>query len=79
MQGDYTSSNSFDSTSRYFFSDYGVSHEDGVKVFLTYDSNNTVTTARAVINPGSINDSENHKKLDMTVTSSGEKYATQYH
>lgn len=79
MQGDYTSNNSYDNSSRYFFSDYANSHQDGVKVFLTYDSNNTVTTARAVINPGSINDSENHKKLDMTVTSSGEKYATQYH
>lgn len=76
MQGDYTSNNSYDNSSRYFFSDYANSHQDGVKVWLTYDSNNTVSAVRVGINPGTAGKDD---RLDMTVTSGGEIYATNYH
>ena len=89
MQGDYSLSTSYDSSQRYMYSDFAISdvnnknsseydkNGNGIKAFFTYDSKGVVTEARIAVNPKS-QYSENHKKLDMTVTSSGQRYATNY-
>lgn len=51
LQGNPNGIGDYDSTKRYLFSDYAVTHEDGFKVTITV-KDNTVTAVRFTVNPG---------------------------